>query len=87
MNKKKVMVSENALQKLISYDFPGNIRELRNILERAVILSEEGLISASDIPLSKYFSNNCVEAQPDTLNLEQIEKETIQKALKKKQIQ
>lgn len=83
MNKKKVMVSENALQKLISYDFPGNIRELRNILERAVILSEEGLISASDIPLSKSFSNNCVEAQSDTLNLEQIEKETIQKALKK----
>lgn len=83
MNKKKVMVSENALQKLISYDFPGNIRELRNILERAVILSEEGLISASDIPLSKSFSNNCPEAHPDTLNLEEIEKETVQKALKK----
>jgi len=83
MNKKKVMVSENALQKLMSYDFPGNIRELRNILERAIILSEQGLISASDIPLSKSHINNFNESNFDTFDLEEIEKETVIKAMKK----
>ncbi|MBZ0244176.1 MAG: sigma-54 dependent transcriptional regulator [Bacteroidales bacterium] len=82
MNKKVVMMSEKAQKKLNNYDFPGNIRELRNILERAVILSEEGLISANDIPLPKSFIKIGGETNADTFDLEEIEKETIQKAMK-----
>ncbi|MDY0077236.1 MAG: sigma-54 dependent transcriptional regulator [Bacteroidales bacterium] len=82
LNKKVVMMSESAQEKLNSYDFPGNIRELRNILERAVILSEDGLISANDIPLSKSFIKNGGEPNSETFDLEEIEKETIQKAMK-----
>ncbi len=42
-------ISEDALKKLMSYSFPGNIRELVNIIERAILLSEDDVIRAEDI--------------------------------------
>ncbi len=44
-------ISHAALEKLSGYDFPGNVRELRNLLERAVILSRGGPIECEDLPL------------------------------------
>jgi DNA-binding NtrC family response regulator len=40
------------LQRLYQYDWPGNIRELRNVLERAVILANDGPINVSHLPHS-----------------------------------
>ena len=45
MNKKIDKISDSFYEKLKQYDFPGNIRELRNVIERAIILSEGGLLS------------------------------------------
>jgi len=45
-------ISESALEKLMRYDFPGNIRELENILERTVALCDGLQISDKDIHLS-----------------------------------
>jgi two-component system response regulator AtoC len=42
-------LSPGALQKLTQYRFPGNVRELENILERAIIYSKDGLIREEDI--------------------------------------
>ncbi len=42
--------SKEALEALLSYHFPGNVRELENIVERAVILAEEKLITREDLP-------------------------------------
>jgi transcriptional regulator with GAF, ATPase, and Fis domain len=42
-------VSREALQKISEYDFPGNVRELENVVERAFIFSEGNLIRANDI--------------------------------------
>ena len=39
-----------ALGKLAHYSYPGNVRQLRNILERLVVLQTEGLIHESDLP-------------------------------------
>jgi transcriptional regulator with GAF, ATPase, and Fis domain len=49
--KSKKEISPVALKKLMSYDFPGNIRELENIIERAYILSNKSQITDADIKL------------------------------------
>ena len=43
-------VSDAALDKLIAYDYPGNVRELENVIERAVALSRGGEIDVSVLP-------------------------------------
>ena len=44
-------ISPEALQKVTRYDFPGNIRELRNLLERAHILGSATEITAEELPI------------------------------------
>lgn len=44
-------VTPNAVEKLIAYDWPGNIRELRNVIERAVILCDEEYIDKNYLPV------------------------------------
>src|SRR5450755_1822455 len=46
-------LSPEALQKLQQYSFPGNLRELRNLIERAYILTSNQEIGADDLPLTK----------------------------------
>src|SRR5215468_10268435 len=43
-------VSDAALEKLVAYDYPGNVRELENVIERAVALSRGGEIDVSVLP-------------------------------------
>ena len=43
-------ITAEALETLTHYDWPGNIRELANVLERAQILAEEHTISLDDLP-------------------------------------
>ena len=50
-NHKKIKsVSDHTIKTLMSYDWPGNIRELENIMERAVILDMDGVIENDDLP-------------------------------------
>lgn len=51
LNTKPPILSQAALEALEAYDFPGNVRELENILERAVTLSEGESISVSALQL------------------------------------
>ena len=46
-------LSPEALQKLQQYSFPGNLRELRNLIERSYILTSNQEIGADDLPLTK----------------------------------
>jgi len=52
MNIKKPVLEKETLYTLQRYGFPGNVRELENILERAMTLCEGGIISADDLQLS-----------------------------------
>ncbi|MEK6682835.1 MAG: sigma-54 dependent transcriptional regulator [Nitrospirota bacterium] len=47
--KRAARLSSEALKTLIDYDFPGNIRELENIIERAVALSNDEVIKSTDL--------------------------------------
>jgi DNA-binding NtrC family response regulator len=50
MHKKILGVSEPALNALKKYDWPGNIRELENVIEHAFILEEQNFLNISSLP-------------------------------------
>ena len=81
-------VSDEAMDKLLSYSYPGNVRELENILERAVTLCSEDRIEPEDIRLKQgaavvELPSVAEEPGADGLEgqLESIEREAIVKAL------
>ena len=45
------LLSEEALQRLMSYDWPGNVRELEHTIERAVVLARGGIITAENLAM------------------------------------
>ena len=45
-------VSREAMDQLVKYDYPGNIRELENIIERAVVISRSATLTAPDLPFA-----------------------------------
>lgn len=73
-------INSRAMDKLKSYPWPGNIRELRHTIEKAVILSEGSTLTPEDFLFSVQEETSM---EPESLNLEEIEKGAIIKALKK----
>ena len=78
-------VAPELLDYLGQYDWPGNVRQLRNAIENMVVMGEERTLTLRDLP--KYLSGN---PQTETsssrripLNLQQLEKDAILSALKK----
>ncbi len=52
IGRNSVMISREAMGMMHNYDWPGNIRELENVLEQTMLMMEEGLpIEPSDLPL------------------------------------
>ncbi|MGD9899168.1 MAG: sigma-54-dependent transcriptional regulator [Calditrichaceae bacterium] len=79
-------VSQDAKRKLIEYDYPGNVRELENIITRAALISDS-VITSADL---QELSNNSANPEMKTLNipdegfsLDDFEKKLITGALEK----
>ncbi|MDP8990558.1 MAG: sigma-54 dependent transcriptional regulator [Acidobacteriota bacterium] len=58
-------IDPEALGMLMSYSWPGNIRELRNILERAVIIAREGALSVQHFPAGFHLPRRVQTLAPD----------------------
>jgi two-component system, NtrC family, response regulator HydG len=78
-------LNQGALTALAAYHWPGNIRELRNVLERAFILSSGSVIAIEDLHLG-HFDQSGTELAHNGLNLnarlDELEKELLEQAMK-----
>ena len=87
-NGKKKSIEDEALQALMRYDWPGNVRQLESVIERAYIMGEEDTISAEHIPkevrhAKGFAALDKIEIPDEGLDLDEMEKELIKKAIKK----
>lgn len=57
-------ISKDALNTLVKYDYPGNIRELENIVERAVVLARGDVLTRGDLPV---FIDNPAESEMEII--------------------
>jgi two-component system, NtrC family, response regulator HydG len=80
--KADMQLDEDAIEKLLTYKFPGNVRELQYAIERAVIMSDGQVLKAKDIIFSPLESSP-VEAEETYTNLNAVEKNTILRVIEK----
>jgi len=89
-----VGLDDEALRLLIEYDWPGNIRELENMMERMAVLKKRGILSSEDLPqkisrksIIPELKEQFIRLSEDGIHLsrevEQYEKHLIMEALKK----
>jgi transcriptional regulator with PAS, ATPase and Fis domain len=87
---KELTLDREVFKMLDVYPWPGNIRELENLMERLAALHEGGTITVDDLP--EYMLNRAskigpvlVNIPPDGVDLEQVDKDLIREALERNQ--
>lgn len=78
--RQSLQLTTEAKRKLIEYHWPGNVRQLRNVIDSAVVLAVGDEIKASDLGL-----HDLKQSKFDSLNIEEWEKRLIQEALERTQ--
>jgi DNA-binding NtrC family response regulator len=82
--KPDMQLGEKALKKLLDYHYPGNVRELQYIIERAVIMADEELLQPNDLIFSPMEPDARVLNDADSeTKLSAIEKQTILRVIDK----
>jgi two-component system response regulator AtoC len=79
-------VSGEAMGRLKTYGWPGNIRELRNAVERAMLLVEGDELAVEQFPLASGLGarlTEAVELPPTGIDLEQLERSLVVQALER----
>ena len=71
-----LQISENAREQLLEYPWPGNVRQLRNVIDSAVVMADDPAIESDDLGL-----RDAGTSRLDTLSIEEWERRLIRKAL------
>lgn len=81
-NKPNLKINQQAQEKLLKYNWPGNIRELQHTVEKAVILSDNNILKPEDFFMRPVAT---VQNHATELTLEEMEKRMINQAISKNQ--
>ncbi len=80
-------LSSEAQDVLLKYDYPGNVRELENIIERAVVIARDAVISVEDLPFREVMEESPEGQKADEGllrgSIEELEKKLIVEAMEK----
>lgn len=79
-NKPNIHISKEVFDALLKYDFPGNVRELKNMTERALILCKGSLLGINDFPVNQRKIPS-FDDHADSINLKTNEIKMVRKAL------
>jgi DNA-binding NtrC family response regulator len=84
-NGPRVIIGAEAMQAMLSYAWPGNIRELEHAIERAVLLASGGVVTPRDLNLRSLrdVGGDGGSRELEELPLEEVERVLIQKALRR----
>ena len=82
MDRSQSTISNEVLKKMEEYPWPGNIRELRNVIDRAVVSSEGHQITVDNIQFTSPIKEEDKPFIPSQVSLEEMERQTIINALK-----
>lgn len=73
LNKNIVGIEERAINAMVKYPWPGNIREMQNVIERAAVLTHDEIIKLGNLPLA--FAESYAEEGEDVIDLRSFKKE------------
>ena len=83
-------MSPEAIARLVEYPWPGNVRQLENVIERSVLLSQGGRLEAADIKLDSLAERNSASAPagstpfvPEGMTLDEFEQAILREALRR----
>jgi len=77
MSRNMMTIDSAAMKRLERYEFPGNVRELENMIERAIVIGNDKEIRLKDLPLEKDIASNNIES------LDELERKYIMQILNK----
>lgn len=81
--KPELELGKDAIDKLMNYSYPGNVRELQYAVERAVIMCDDNTLHAKDIIFSPIETAPLEDTVSDSTNLSTVEKNTILRVIEK----
>jgi transcriptional regulator with PAS, ATPase and Fis domain len=82
-------LSSEAMDILLKYDYPGNVRELENIIERSAVIARDSVISVRDLPFKdvsfRYSEDNSRQLGPMKSSVATLERQMIEEAMENAQ--
>ena len=78
-------VSDDVMARLMEYEYPGNVRELENIIEQAFVLCRNRIIELHHLPAELRPSDSLERGKPSPMSLQSMEKLLITEALRRHQ--